>query len=70
MKLEAARLAAPGVVARMEAVAALCEAASDKFTKATLADVADPDILDVTDGGDARWIMLHAEHLLRFIDYV
>jgi len=46
-------------------------AAADKFTKATAADVSDPEILDgSTQGGDTRWMTLHVEHLLAFVDCV
>mmetsp|Transcript_14029 Transcript_14029/g.25969 ORF Transcript_14029/g.25969 Transcript_14029/m.25969 type:complete len:524 (-) Transcript_14029:61-1632(-) len=60
--------AALGETLNLEGIARLCEAAADKFGHATRAEVPEKDVMDA--GDDARWLTLHAEHLLAFVDFV
>lgn len=57
-----------GETLRMDVVTGLCERAADKFTRATAAEVADPE--DMDSGDDARWMTLHVELLLAFVEFI
>lgn len=62
---------AGGVVdsSSMYRIVALCESSAEKFERATRAEVSDPEATGM-DSGDIRWLMLHAEHLIVFVDFV
>mmetsp|Transcript_123646 Transcript_123646/g.300212 ORF Transcript_123646/g.300212 Transcript_123646/m.300212 type:complete len:549 (+) Transcript_123646:2-1648(+) len=54
-------------VGRMSRIVTTCAAGSDKFSEAVTTAV-DPE--DLSGSDDPRWITLHVEHLLAFVDFV